>query len=380
MSIDQLADPEVSSRPEAACPKHMEYGPCGGVDFDGTCEVGDFRCVFLGSPVVRWSGIDRRTPVASAKAATSEAARMRALMDSRPILVSDLPARPMSGASIREVASILRGTADAVLAGDSGDQRVQFPPAYRARLIADAGMTPWTGLNCRDRNRVAIEGELAGLADVPTGAVHCVTGDHTATGGRPDAAPVFDLDSTEVAALAVAAGHLVSVGESPLTPPIEHRAARLVQKLRTGAEVCFINHCGGAAPARAFVDEVRGLGGDARFIACVPIVVSLESAALLASFTTLVLPEGYLDGIVSAADPRAAGIDAAVRMSLEFLEVGMDGVNLSGGAGGADELIYAEALAEISERIGIVRGGGTGAGSGNGSCSGSGIGKTDSRS
>jgi len=339
----------------AACPKHMEYGPCGGVDFDGSCEVGDFRCVFVDSPLVRWEGIDRRTSVAVPTAATTEALRMRTLMDSRPILVADLPARPMSSASIREIASVLRGSADAVLAGDSGDQRVQFPPAYRAKLIRDAGLTPWTGLNCRDRNRVAIEGELAGLADVPTGAVHCVTGDHTATGQRPDAVPVFDLDSTEVAALAVAAGHLVSVAESPLAPPTQHRAARLVEKLRTGAEVCFVNHCGGPVAAREFAGAVRDLGGEARFLACVPVVVSLESAGLLASFTSLVLPEGYLEGIAAASDPRAAGIDAAVRMSLDFLDAGFDGVNLSGGAGGADELLYAEALAEISTRMGIIR-------------------------
>lgn len=350
MASEQTIDPRT-----AACPKQMVHGPCGGVDFDGTCEVGDFRCVFVDGPVVRWSGIDRRSPLAATTTGTSEPQRMRALMDARPILVADLPTRPLSSSSILEIASVLRGSADAVLAGDSGDQRVQFPPAYRAVLLRHAGLTPWTGLNCRDRNRVAIEGELAALADVPTGAVHCVTGDHTMTGLRPDAAPVFDLDSTEVAALAAAAGHLVSVAESPLAPPTRHRAARLVEKLHAGAEVCFVNHCGGAAPALRFVRDVNELGSDARFIACVPIVVSLESAALLASFTTLVLPDGYLEGIVAASDPRAAGIDAAVRMSLEFLEAGFDGVNLSGGAGGASELIYSEALAEISTGIGIVR-------------------------
>ncbi|WP_220187663.1 hypothetical protein, partial [Pseudonocardia pini] len=36
----------------------MEYGPCGGVGADGTCEVGDLRCTFLDLPLVRWGSDD----------------------------------------------------------------------------------------------------------------------------------------------------------------------------------------------------------------------------------------------------------------------------------------------------------------------------------
>ncbi len=113
------------------------------------------------------------------------------------------------------------GNVDAVLFGDSGWARVQLSPAYRASVIAAEGMRPWAGLNCRDRNRVALEGELAALADIGA-AVHCVTGDHTAIGHRPEARAVFDLDSTELASLARSAGVLVSVAENPVAPPIEH--------------------------------------------------------------------------------------------------------------------------------------------------------------
>lgn len=42
----------------AACPKRVEYGPCSGVEFDGTCEVADHRCVFIDTPALRWMGID----------------------------------------------------------------------------------------------------------------------------------------------------------------------------------------------------------------------------------------------------------------------------------------------------------------------------------
>ena len=354
----------------AACPKHMTHGPCGGVGFDGSCEIdAELACPFVPLETVRWRGFngEQRVGVTGGGAAApgadaaagphrgpahSGSARMRALISARRIVVADFPARALDAASIRECASALAGSVDAVLSGDSGQDRVQFSPTYRARLILDAGVMPWNGMNCRDRNRVALEGELAGLADVGTGGVHCVTGDHTQTGSRPDAMPVFDLDSTELAALARAAGHLVSVGESPTTPPVEKRAARLLEKERAGAELCFVNHCGGAEPVAEFVAAARALGSQVGFIPCIPIVLDEGSATLLRSFTTLVLPPGYLDGILAAPDAREAGIEAAVSLSMAMLQIdGVVGVNLSGGAAPGFELAYARDVAEIGRRL-----------------------------
>jgi 5,10-methylenetetrahydrofolate reductase len=326
----------------------MTYGPCGGVDFDGSCEVSPHPCVFLDLPTVRWRGAKESETTER----TAAAGRMRDLLATGNVVVADFPARALDARSIAECAAPLAGRVDAVLAGDAGNSRVQFSPTYRAQLIRAAGLDVWTGLNCRDRNRVALEGELAGLADVGVAAVHAVTGDHTFTGSRPDALPVFDLDSTELAALARKSGHLVSVGESPATPPMARRPFRLVEKAKAGAEVCFVNHCGGAQPVREFIRQSHDLGAAPFFVACVPVVVDRASAELLRSFTTLVLPPGYLDRILDAADPFAEGIAAAVELSRDLLQIeGVAGVNLSGGTEPGRELWFAEALGTISERI-----------------------------
>lgn len=336
--------------PVTACPKHMEYGPCGGVKFDGSCEVAEFRCVFLDAPTVRWHG---DPPSSSTAPASRGATRMRRLIATRQIVVTDFPARALDAGSLENCARLLAGSTDAVLAGDSGSARVQFPPAYRAALIRAAGLEVWSGLTARDRNRVAMEGELAALAHTGVAGVHCVTGDHTLTGDRPDAAPVFDLDSTQSAALARAAGHLVSVAEAPASPPVERRAARLLEKERAGAELCFVNHAGGAEPVAAFIAEARALGTTVGFLPCIPVVVDRDSAELLRSFTTLVLPPGYLDGILSTSDMRAAGIAAAVALGREFQGIeGVVGVNLSGGTAAGGEPEFAEALAEIGAALG----------------------------
>lgn len=343
----------------AACPKHMEFGPCGGVELDGACEVpvshgGPARCVFLDSPTVHWEGAVGAPPSADSPVSDAPGAeRMRQLLATKQIVVADFPARALDAASLRACADALRGSADAVLAGDSGRERVQFPPAYRTALIRAQGVEVWSGLTCRDRNRVAMEAELAALAHAGVSGVHCVTGDHTNTGSRPDAKPVFDLDSTQAAALARAAGHLVSVAEAPASPPVERRAARLVEKERAGAEICFVNHAGGVEPVASFIAEARTLGSTMGFIPCIPVVLDRASAELLATFTTLVLPPGYLDGILAAADPREAGIAAAVELGRGFLALdGVVGVNLSGGTGPGRELEFARGLAEIARELG----------------------------
>ncbi|MDQ1082560.1 MULTISPECIES: methylenetetrahydrofolate reductase C-terminal domain-containing protein [Microbacterium] len=332
----------------AACPKRMEYGPCGGVGFDGSCEIdADHRCAFLARPTVPWTGVDRAT-VPAVAGRTAAASATLASLGTRPWVIADLPARALSVASIDACAGILGGEVDAVLAGDAGSARVQFPPAYRAHLLQRRGLRVWTGLNMRDRNRVAIEGELAALAVEGVAGVHCVTGDHTRTGHRPDAAPVFDLDSTEATALARAAGHVVSVAASPAAPPVDRRAARLREKQRAGADVCFVNHAGGAGAVARFIDEV---GDGIRYIPCVPVVVDHASADLLESFTTLVLPDGFLARVRGARDPRAEGIALAVALAEEMLALpGVVGVNLSGGRDGGEEA-FAEALAEIARRL-----------------------------
>lgn len=275
-------------------------------------------------------------------------------MPADPIVLADLPARALSRSAIDACADALRGRVDAVLAGDSPAERVQFPPAYRARLLQDAGFAVWSGVNCRDRNRVALEGELAALADVGVDAVLCVTGDHPSQGSRPDAAAVFDLDSTALVPLAVAAGLRTAVAVGPAVQSSPPPLQRMLAKEAAGATVAFVDHCGGVEAVAAFVGEARGAGSRLAFIPCVPTVVDAGSGRLLQSFPGLALPPGFLDGILAARDPRAAGIAAAVRMSRELLAIdGVIGVDLSGGPGADDgaDVGLARAMGEIADRL-----------------------------
>ena len=83
------------------------------------------------------------------------------------------------------LAKILGGSCDAVLVGEHQDQP-DFPPTLMAQMLVHNGAQPWLTLTCRDRNRIVLEQELAGLALAGADGVLCVTGDGRAPGIRPE--------------------------------------------------------------------------------------------------------------------------------------------------------------------------------------------------
>ena len=285
------------------------------------------------------------------------AAGFLAAAAARPVVVADLVAPALSADGIRACAAEIAGFADACLTGDHPGARVQFPPSYRARLLADEGVTAWAGINCRDRNRVALEGEIAACADAGVAGVHCVTGAHPASGHRPDAAAVFDLDSIELVELARTAAApparpLCSVAHAPAAPPATKRLARLLAKVNAGADVVFVDHCGGAGQLADAVGALRATGFDGLVLSCVPVVTSAGAAEVLASFAADRLPPGYIDAIMSAPDPVECGVAAAVQFAEAVLAVpGVNGVNLSAGAGPGQERDITRTLAEVSRRV-----------------------------
>jgi 5,10-methylenetetrahydrofolate reductase len=330
-----------------ACPKRMVHGPCGGVRHDGSCELGGFPCSFvdLDGPV-RWAGPPR--------GATS-AAPWAGAPDGRPIVVTDLTVAPYDRTSIARVGARLAGSCDLVLVGEH-QGRPDFPPTLLLPLLLDAGVRPLVTLTCRDRNRLVLEQELAGLAALEAPGVFCATGDARPPDIRPEVRQVFDLDGTQLTALAAAAGLPVAVPESPGAAPVGVRPARLREKQAAGAGAAILNRTDTPEATAAFVAAARAAGVTMPLLGAVSVFTDERSARVLQAFPGLELPDDLVARVLGAADPVTAGVEAAVEQARALLDIpGVAGVNLSGLATDRGEEAGAEIKAAVGRAIQDLR-------------------------
>ncbi len=210
----------------------------------------------------------------------------------------------------------------------------------------------WITLTCRDRNRVVLEQEAQGLRLAGAAGVLCVTGDGRAPGTRSDVTQVFDVDSTRLAALLQGRGLPVAVAESPSAPPRPLRPHRVLAKQQAGARLCILNQVGSPSAVAAFVDACRALGVTLPFVAAVAVYTDERSARVLDAFPGLDLDTAQVARVLGAADPVAAGIEAAVRQARELLALdGVAGVNLSGLASARGERYGAQVKAEVGRAV-----------------------------
>jgi len=322
----------------------MVFGPCGGVQDHGGCELAQHDCVFLAPPLPRWPTAPVRRP-APGPGGLLERSR------TQPVVLADLTVAPFDAASVRAVVTELAPVADGLLVGEHQD-RPDLPPVLMAQEVLAAGGRPWTTLACRDRNRLVLEQELAGLAAVGVDGVLCVTGDGRRRGTRGDVSSVFDLDGTRLAALAAAAGLTAAVPESPDAPPVPLRPARVAEKERAGAQLCVLNHVATPARLAAFVAAARDAGATLPFIAAVAVYTDERSARVLQRFPGLHLDDAVVERVLAAPDTVVAGIEAAVAEARALLAVpGVVGVNLSGLASAHGVATAAAVKAEVAARI-----------------------------
>jgi methylenetetrahydrofolate reductase (NADPH) len=384
------------------CAKEMRNGPCGGVRADGGCEVKtDMRCVWLeaiegGSRIAdsrseisapiqppvdhtragrsTWLQVILAKPEArllpAAKAAVLHpAGSFEQACNSGGFVVTVEVAPPDSAdpAALLARASRFKGLVDAINITDGAGGNCHMSSVAASAILAVNGLTPVYQIACRDRNRIAIQGDVLGAAALGVQNILCLTGDDVSQGDHPGAKPVFDLDAVSLLSITrgmrdrgeyasgrkldKAPGLFIGATANPFVPPYTDRIVNLEKKVDAGAQFIQTQFCFDLALLEDFMREVRAreLHSRCKIIVGVGTLGNARALRWMATHVPGVhVPERVLARIAASADQK----EEAKRVCIETIRViaGVEGVAGIHVMGHRNEDVLAEIIIESGLR------------------------------
>lgn len=259
-----------------------------------------------------------------------------------------VPPRTADREAVAAQARALRGYADAANVTDSPTGAAHMSPVAGAALVAGEGVEPTVQLTCRDRNRLAITGDLLGAWALGARNVLCLTGDPVQEGAHPEIAQVHDFNVLDLVRFTVRlrdegvslAEHRVDpaprffVGVADLPLIAGYDPARLEQKADAGADFVQTQIAYDAVAIGEWADTVRPHGVFERMFVLIGVAPPRSAASALFMRDNLpgvVVPDEVVRRLEDAEDPEAEG----VRLTVEIVErlrgiEGIAGVHVMG--------------------------------------------------
>jgi methylenetetrahydrofolate reductase (NADPH) len=237
---------------------------------------------------------------------------------------------------------------DAINATDGSGANCHMSSLAVCALLTRVGYAPVMQISCRDRNRIAIQGDILGGAAMGVCNLLCLSGDGVQAGDHPQAAPVFDLDSISLLTTArtlrdehrflsgrkitFAPRVLLGAAENPFAPPIEWRAQRLAKKVQAGAQFIQTQYCYDVPRLRSFLREVEDLGLQGKVFILVG-VGPLRSAKAAEWMRTHVpglhIPDEVIARMAGASDAAREGRQVCIDLIQEIRSLpGVSGIHL----------------------------------------------------
>lgn len=245
-------------------------------------------------------------------------------------------------------AGIFDGLVDAINATDGAGANCHMSSLAVCSLLNSRGYSSVMQVSCRDRNRIAIQGDVLGASAIGVENVLCLTGDGVQAGDQPDARPVFDLDSISLletlrgmrdearflSGREIKAPPQIFLGAvaNPFAEPLEIRAQRLAKKITAGAQFIQTQYCFDIERLRDYMARVRdfGLLEEIYILVGVGVLVSARSARWMREHIPGVhVPNEIIHRLESADDERAEGVRIAIEMMQQIKEVeGVSGIHV----------------------------------------------------
>ena len=259
-----------------------------------------------------------------------------ALDSGRFLITAEL--NPPKGTDLTDLidkAESLKGMIDAFNLTDSASSIMGMAPVAASYELAQRGIESILQVAGRDRNRIAIQGDLLAAYHLGARNVLCMGGDPPSNGDHPDAKGVFDLNATgilqAVAALndgkdmngnplkggaTICAGAVVNPGASDLDGEI----GRMEDKIKAGARFFQTQAVYDVKSFETFMDRVKGY--DVAILAGFIILKSGDMARRLnATLPGISVPDALIEELDAAPSKPQKSIEISGRIISELASV-----------------------------------------------------------
>jgi len=242
----------------------------------------------------------------------------------------------------------LRGVADAVNVTDGATAKPHLSSLVLAGMMMKEGIEPVLQFTVRDRNRIALQGDLLGAGAFGIPNILCLTGDDPKKGEEPEATPVFDLDSAGLMRLTrkmrdegqLNSGReikappklLIGCADAPFVPKDDWEPGGLRAKIDAGADFAQTQYCFDMEIAKAYFSRLADFGITEKlpFLVGIGPLASLRQAKWMdENLWGVSIPEPIMKRLEGAADEKDEGKKICAELIQQLQEIpGVSGVHL----------------------------------------------------
>ncbi len=266
-------------------------------------------------------------------------------------------------------ARVFDGYVDAINATDGSGANCHMSSVAVCALLTRVGYAPIMQISCRDKNRIAIQGDILGGAAMGVCNMLALSGDGVQAGDHPQSKPVFDLDSLSLLEIArvmrdesrfqsgrkltLAPKVFLGAAENPTVPPLEHRAFRLAKKIAAGAQFIQTQYVYDLERMAVFMRAVEDLGLlDKVFIlmGVGPFKTAKGAEWMRNNVPGMHVPDALIKRLAGAADQALEGRNICIELMQQAREMkGISGVHV---------MAYRqeESVADMVDRSGVLQG------------------------